>query len=206
MTQKKNKEQDRSEQEPLLYITQPQFPKASTSMQQSFIIKPKVKKDETETEEVIKEKQAENILQQEVSEIAGAAKEQVRLQQDIHENLEEDEQHVHLQEEEAGLPFVPSAAIEAAEVLDEHAEVQAEQEEVVRKSFKDLDTKQKIHYLLHRPHYIPKVLCEIKTQTGSHIGYVISFENEVVVLRSYNTFTPVKISYQDITDIQMRML
>ena len=52
------------------------------------------------------------------------------------------------------------------ETIEEEEQVQEQQEPVrtvpYNKSFKDMNNDEKIHFLLNRPHYIPKVRCRIK--------------------------------------------
>ena len=59
------------------------------------------------------------------------------------------------------------------EKIEEEEELEQKQKEPVRtvpynKSFKDMNNEEKIHFLLNRPHYIPKVRCRIK-QLQSHM-------------------------------------
>ncbi|WP_416828773.1 CotO family spore coat protein [Ectobacillus polymachus] len=175
------------EQEPLLYITQPQVQKARVSMQQSFIIKAdKRGKNQERTED-------ENSNSSRVQEPPKEDDKQYIVKSTVIEKstLIEKVEESQTKEEVAEL---------APPVID------SDVEESVRKSFKDLDNKQKIYYLLNRPHYIPEVLCQLKTQSGLYIGYVKSFEDEMVTLRAYNQLSIIKIPYSDIITIQMRMI
>ncbi|KAB2443759.1 spore coat CotO family protein [Bacillus luti] len=82
------------------------------------------------------------------------------------------------------------------------------QEEQVRtvpynKSFKDMNNDEKIHFLLNRPHYIPKVRCRIKTATISYIGSIISYRNGIVSIMPPNSMRDIKLSIEDIKSIDM---
>ncbi|WP_087963421.1 spore coat CotO family protein [Bacillus cereus] len=95
--------------------------------------------------------------------------------------------------------------VEVEEKVEE--EVQ-EQEEKVRtvpynKSFKDMNNEEKIHFLLNRPHYIPKVRCRIRTTTVSYIGSIISYRNGIVFIMPPNSMRDVRLSIEDIKTIDM---
>ncbi|WP_144613575.1 spore coat CotO family protein [Bacillus cereus] len=90
----------------------------------------------------------------------------------------------------------------------EEEEQEQEQQEPVRtvpynKSFKDMNNDEKIHFLLNRPHYIPKVRCRIKTATVSYIGSIISYRNGIVSIMPQNSMRDIKLSIDDIQSISM---
>ncbi|MED1379122.1 MULTISPECIES: CotO family spore coat protein [Bacillus] len=83
-----------------------------------------------------------------------------------------------------------------------------EEEEQVRtvpynKSFKDMNNEEKIHFLLNRPHYIPKVRCRIRTTTVSYIGSIISYRNGIVSIMPPNSMRDIRLSIEDIKTIDM---
>ncbi len=83
-----------------------------------------------------------------------------------------------------------------------------EQQEPVRtvpynKSFKDMNNEERIHFLLNRPHYIPKVRCRIKTATVSYVGSIISYRNGIVAIMPPNSMRDIKLSIDDIQSISM---
>ncbi|MBG9617868.1 hypothetical protein ABE15_33405 [Bacillus cereus] len=92
------------------------------------------------------------------------------------------------------------------EEKEEHAE-QEEQEPVrtvpYNKSFKDMNNDERIHFLLNRPHYIPKVRCRIKTATVSYIGSIMSYRNGIVSIMPQNSMRDIKLSIDDIQSISM---
>ncbi|EEK74327.1 MULTISPECIES: CotO family spore coat protein [Bacillus cereus group] len=71
------------------------------------------------------------------------------------------------------------------------------------KSFKDMDNEEKIHFLLNRPHYIPKVRCRIRTTTVSYIGSIISYRNGIVSIMPPNSMRDIRLSIEDIKSIDM---
>ncbi|MGK0535017.1 spore coat CotO family protein [Bacillus sp. 'calajunan'] len=97
--------------------------------------------------------------------------------------------------------------IEEEEQVQEQQE-QKEQQEPVRtvpynKSFKDMNNEEKIHFLLNRPHYIPKVRCRIKTATVSYVGSIISYRNGIVAIMPPNSMRDIRLSIDDIQSISM---
>ncbi|HDX9612188.1 TPA: spore coat CotO family protein [Bacillus toyonensis] len=90
---------------------------------------------------------------------------------------------------------------------EEKQEEQEEQQQVrtvpYNKSFKDMNNEEKIHFLLNRPHYIPKVRCRIRTTTVSYIGSIISYRNGIVSIMPPNSMRDVRLSIEDIKSIDM---
>ncbi|RAS96134.1 hypothetical protein A6E27_03895 [Bacillus cereus] len=94
------------------------------------------------------------------------------------------------------------------EKIEEEEELEQKQKEPVRtvpynKSFKDMNNEEKIHFLLNRPHYIPKVRCRIKTATVSYVGSIISYRNGIVAIMPPNSMRDIKLSIDDIQSISM---
>jgi len=93
------------------------------------------------------------------------------------------------------------------EKIEEEKQVQEQQEPVrtvpYNKSFKDMNNEEKIHFLLNRPHYIPKVRCRIKTATVSYVGSIISYRNGIVVIMPPNSMRDIKLPIDDIQSISM---
>ncbi|AJH19511.1 hypothetical protein S3E15_00798 [Bacillus mycoides] len=71
------------------------------------------------------------------------------------------------------------------------------------KSFKDMNNEEKIHFLLNRPHYIPKIRCRIRTTTVSYIGSIISYRNGIVSIMPPNSMRDIRLSIEDIKSIDM---
>ncbi|HDR7435014.1 spore coat CotO family protein [Bacillus cereus] len=95
------------------------------------------------------------------------------------------------------------------EKIEEEEQVQEQvQKEPVRtvpynKSFKDMNNEEKIHFLLNRPHYIPKVRCRIKTATVSYVGSIISYRSGIVAIMPPNSMRDIRLSIEDIKSIDM---
>ncbi|WP_270392795.1 spore coat CotO family protein [Bacillus paranthracis] len=94
------------------------------------------------------------------------------------------------------------------EKIEEEEELEQKQKEPVRtvpynKSFKDMNNEEKIHFLLNRPHYIPKVRCRIKTATISYVGSIISYRNGIVAIMPPNSMRDISLSIEEIKSIDM---
>ncbi|MBK5486782.1 hypothetical protein JFT95_04340 [Bacillus sp. TH17] len=91
--------------------------------------------------------------------------------------------------------------------VEEKVEEEEEEEQVrtvpYNKSFKDMDNEEKIHFLLNRPHYIPKIRCRIRTTTVSYIGSIISYRNGIVSIMPPNSMRDIRLSIEDIKTIDM---
>lgn len=104
---------------------------------------------------------------------------------------------------------VVEEVIEQEEQQVEEGKIEEEEQEAqvrtvpYNKSFKDMNNEEKIHFLLNRPHYIPKVRCRIKTATVSYIGSIISYRNGIVFIMPPNSMRDIRLSIEDIESIDM---
>ncbi|WP_368661392.1 spore coat CotO family protein [Bacillus cereus] len=116
-------------------------------------------------------------------------------------NFENEDQ----KEKSNGHENIVSSAVE--EVIEQEQQEEQEPEPVrtvpYNKSFKDMDNDEKIHFLLNRPHYIPKVRCRIKTATVSYVGSIISYRNGIVSIMPQNSMRDIRLSIDDIQSISM---
>ncbi len=173
-TSVKNKNKSSTVGKPLLYIAQVSLELAA----------PKIKRIILTNFENEDRKEERNRNENVVS---GAVEEVIEQQ----EAQEEQEQQVEQVEEK----------------IEEEEQVQEQQEPVrtvpYNKSFKDMNNEEKIHFLLNRPHYIPKVRCRIKTATLSYVGSIISYRNGIVAIMPPNSMRDIKLSIEDIQSISM---
>ncbi|KWW51882.1 hypothetical protein AWW69_06960 [Bacillus cereus] len=115
----------------------------------------------------------------------------------VEEVIEQEEQQEEQEEQ-----------VEQVEEKTEEEEQVQEQHEPVRtvpynKSFKDMNNEEKIHFLLNRPHDIPKVRCRIKTATISYVGSIISYRNGIVAIMPPNSMRDIRLSIEEIKSIDM---
>ncbi|AMR01693.1 hypothetical protein AXW78_05930 [Bacillus thuringiensis] len=172
----KNKNKSSTVGKPLLYITQVSLELAAPKIKR-IILTNFENEDQKE-----KSNRQENIV--------SSAVEEVIEQEQQEEKQEEQQVEGKIEEEEK-----------------EEQEEQEEQEQVrtvpYNKSFKDMNNDEKIHFLLNRPHYIPKVRCRIKTATVSYVGSIISYRNGIVSIMPQNSMRDIRLSIDDIQSISM---
>ncbi|GAB6617674.1 spore coat CotO family protein [Bacillus cereus] len=171
----KNKNKSSTVGKPLLYITQVSLELAAPKIKRIILTN-----FENEDQKEQSNKQ-ENIVSSAVEEV-----------------IEQEQQEEQQVEEK----------VEKIEEKEEHAEQEEEELEPVRtvpynKSFKDMNNDEKIHFLLNRPHYIPKVRCRIKTVTVSYVGSIISYRNGIVSIMPQNSMRDIRLSIDDIQSISM---
>ncbi|HDR4358248.1 MULTISPECIES: spore coat CotO family protein [Bacillus] len=174
-TSVKNKNKSSTVGKPLLYITQVSLELAAPKIKRIILTN-----FENEDQKEQSNKQ-ENIVSSAVEEV-----------------IEQEQQEEQQVEEK----------VEKIEEKEEHAEQEEEELEPVRtvpynKSFKDMNNDEKIHFLLNRPHYIPKVRCRIKTATVSYVGSIISYRNGIVSIMPQNSMRDIRLSIDDIQSISM---
>lgn len=174
-TSVKNKNKSSTVGKPLLYIAQVNLELAAPKIKR--IILTNFENEDRKEES----NRNENVVSSAVEEVIEQQEEQE--EQQVEETIEEEEQVQEQQE-------------------------QKEQQEPVRtvpynKSFKDMNNEEKIHFLLNRPHYIPKVRCRIKTATVSYVGSIISYRNGIVAIMPPNSMRDIRLSIDDIQSISM---
>ncbi|WP_081254234.1 spore coat CotO family protein [Bacillus wiedmannii] len=175
-TSVKNKNKSSTVGKPLLYIAQVNLELAAPKIKRIILtnFENEDRKEESNRNENIVSSAVEEVIEQQ---------EEQQEEQQVEEKIEEEEQVQEQQE-------------------------QKEQHEPVRtvpynKSFKDMNNEEKIHFLLNRPHYIPKIRCRIKTATVSYVGSIISYRNGIVAIMPPNSMRDIKLSIDDIQSISM---
>ncbi|KAA0765501.1 CotO family spore coat protein [Bacillus sp. SH5-2] len=129
-------------------------------------------------------------------------------------NFENDNRQVRGDRAQASVSSAVEEKIEQKEIENTEKQEEVEQIEVEEqrkqvttvphnKSFKDMNNEEKIHFLLNRPHYIPKVRCRIKTATVSYVGSIISYRNGVVSIMPPNSMRDIRVSIEEIKSIDM---
>ncbi|MBS9801558.1 spore coat CotO family protein [Bacillus cereus] len=176
-TSVKNKNKSSTVGKPLLYIAQVSLELAAPKIKRIILtnFENEDQKEQSNRNENIVSSAVEEVIEQE---------QQEEQEQQVEEKIEEVEKEEHAEQEER------------------------EQQEPVRtvpynKSFKDMNNEEKIHFLLNRPHYIPKVRCRIKTATVSYVGSIISYRNGIVSIMPQNSMRDIRLSIDDIQSIGM---
>ncbi|AND06832.1 hypothetical protein Bt4C1_06420 [Bacillus thuringiensis serovar alesti] len=171
----KNKNKSSTVGKPLLYIAQVSLELTAPKIKRIILTNfgNEDQKEQSNRNENIVSSAVEEVTEQEQQE-----------EQQVEEKIEEEKKEAHAEQE------------------------QQEQKEPVRtvpynKSFKDMNNDEKIHFLLNRPHYIPKVRCRIKTATVSYVGSIISYRNGIVSIMPQNSMRDIRLSIDDIQSISM---
>ncbi|AJQ57995.1 hypothetical protein BTT_13650 [Bacillus thuringiensis serovar morrisoni str. 4AA1] len=174
----KNKNKSSTVGKPLLYIAQVSLELTAPKIKRIILTNfgNEDQKEQSNRNENIVSSAVEEVTEQEQQE-----------EQQVEEKIEEEKKEAHAEQEQ---------------------QEQQEQKEPVRtvpynKSFKDMNNDEKIHFLLNRPHYIPKVRCRIKTATVSYVGSIISYRNGIVSIMPQNSMRDIRLSIDDIQSISM---
>ncbi|HEE9031738.1 TPA: spore coat CotO family protein [Bacillus cereus] len=178
-TSVKNKNKSSTVGKPLLYITQVSLELTAPKIKRIILtnFENEDQKEQSDRQENIVSSAVEEVIEQEQQE-----------EQQVEEKIEEEEKEEHAEQEE-----------------QEEQEPEPEPVRTVpyNKSFKDMNNDEKIHFLLNRPHYIPKVRCRIKTATVSYIGSIMSYRNGIVSIMPQNSMRDIRLSIDDIQSISM---
>lgn len=177
-TSVKNKNKSSTVGKPLLYITQVSLELAAPKIKRIILtnFENEDQKEKSNRQENIVSSAVEEVIEQEQQE-----------EQQVEEKIEEKEEHAEQEEQEPE----PEPEPEPVRTVP------------YNKSFKDMNNDEKIHFLLNRPHYIPKVRCRIKTATVSYVGSIISYRNGIVSIMPQNSMRDIRLSIDDIQSISM---
>lgn len=176
-TSVKNKNKSSTVGKPLLYITQVSLELTAPKIKRIILtnFENEDQKEQSDRQENIVSSAVEEVIEHEQQE-----------DQQVEEKIEEEEKEEHAEQEEK-----------------EEQEPEPVRTVPYNKSFKDMNNDEKIHFLLNRPHYIPKVRCRIKTATVSYIGSIMSYRNGIVSIMPQNSMRDIRLSIDDIQSISM---
>ena len=187
------------ERKPLLYIIQPNSQSISVDMQKTYISK--VSNDK-HVEEIIDNNENEPI------------EDTVQLQKEVEIEPHSDEQIIN----ESPSFTISETVTEtiSEETVPELVQEQEDdlQEEVSnhlifenglrRKSFRSMEIGEKLYFLVNKPRYLPNLTVEIRTESVSYTGVVLSFNNGIVQLdQLLMGERPIEINMNDIVDIKI---
>jgi hypothetical protein len=72
-----------------------------------------------------------------------------------------------------------------------------------RKPLKEMTVEERIQFILNKPHYIPKILCNVKTNSANFYGSIIKYDMGIVTLQQQSSLTPLNIHIEEIKSIKM---
>ncbi|AAP25191.1 spore coat CotO family protein [Bacillus anthracis] len=174
-TSVKNKNKSSTVGKPLLYIAQVSLELAAPKIKRIILtnFENEDRKEESNRNENVVSSAVEEVIEQEEQQ----QEQEQEQEEQVEEKTEEEEQVQEQQEPVRTVPY--------------------------NKSFKDMNNEEKIHFLLNRPHYIPKVRCRIKTATISYVGSIISYRNGIVAIMPPNSMRDIRLSIEEIKSIDM---
>ncbi len=187
------------ERKPLLYIIQPNSQSISVDMQKTYISK--VSNDK-HVEEIIDNNENEPI------------EDTVQLQKEVEIEPHSDEQIINespsftISEtvtETISEETVPELVLEQEDDLQEEVSNHLIFENGLRrKSFRSMEIGEKLYFLVNKPRYLPNLTVEIRTESVSYTGVVLSFNNGIVQLdQLLMGERPIEINMNDIVDIKI---
>lgn len=164
------------EQPPLLYTTQPKSSQPVGGMQKVFVIK-------QHQLDLAKKKKTKNKKESLVN-TSNSEAESEETKAQVEEVVFQDEK----------------------ESISVDSEVEVKSEVAKKKLFSQMTNVEKINYIVNRPHYIPNAQCIVRTKKDIYIGYILSFEKNVLKMRSSTYFSAIMIELADIVTIQLKGL
>ncbi|WP_426980559.1 CotO family spore coat protein [Bacillus pseudomycoides] len=220
----KRKQSKGKDKRSIIYIAQPTFNEGNLNMQKSFVIKPENKLESVAEEKEISTKEEVDVIAE--AEVFEEVKEEAEIIEEVKEEAEIAEAEV-IEEVKEQVEFTKEKQTDGEQLKDEQPEtrVMAAKENKLfsnpivaekkneeaglskgvqkRKSFKDMNNEEKLYFLIHKPKYIPKVRCQIKTVKENLTGYVLSYEEGYVAIKMMEKTKEIKVKFEDIVHIKM---
>ncbi|MGZ9783484.1 CotO family spore coat protein [Bacillus pseudomycoides] len=215
----KRKQSKGKDKRSIIYIAQPTFNEGNLNMQKSFVIKPENKLESVAEEKEISTKEEVDVIAE--AEVFEEVKEEAEIIEEVKEEAEV------IEEVKEQVEFTKEKQTDGEQLKDEQPEtrVMAAKENKLfsnpivaekkneeaglskgvqkRKSFKDMNNEEKLYFLIHKPKYIPKVRCQIKTVKENLTGYVLSYEEGYVAIKMMEKTKEIKVKFEDIVHIKM---
>jgi calcineurin-like phosphoesterase family protein len=98
--------------------------------------------------------------------------------------------------------FYETVLIEETKAEDQHHEEKQHTSFKRVKSFKEMDIKERLDYLVHFPKVLPPVPCLFRTEKKNLQGYLQEYQDDQVTIQFHDQTTET-ISVHDLKDIMM---
>ncbi|MCP3031962.1 spore coat CotO family protein [Halobacillus sp. A1] len=72
-----------------------------------------------------------------------------------------------------------------------------------RQRFRDMSLEEKVNYFVHLPSQLPKMKCEVTTTDHAFKGYIQKFEENIVLMKTFQKPYEEKIPFEDIQSIRL---
>ncbi|MRG87097.1 CotO family spore coat protein [Salinibacillus xinjiangensis] len=76
-------------------------------------------------------------------------------------------------------------------------------EEDRQKKFRDMTIEEKVNYLTSLPSQMPKMKCEVLCESGRYRGYVQSYEDEMVHMKTFHSPYRAEVNITEIENIRL---
>ncbi|WP_053220340.1 CotO family spore coat protein [Virgibacillus senegalensis] len=172
--------------EPMLYITQPKMEKPAASMQTNYRT-PRRKKRKPDRGSTAKEKE---LIKQ------------------------SDEQKAEEKDKQASKHSVEGTEVEAEKTEDQVKPVTASGKETEeketsvsprtsRKRFRDMTNKEKVLYFVGLPRTVPRMKCEVVTETETHRGVIYDYQEGTVFMKTMKRPFKAQFDLETIQNIKL---
>ncbi|PEE40651.1 CotO family spore coat protein [Bacillus pseudomycoides] len=203
----KRKQSKGKDKRSIIYIAQPTFNEGNLNMQKTFVIKPENKLESVAEEEkrIDTKEEAISISEEEDVVIKAGIIEEVKEQVEFTKEQQTDGEQLKDEQPETRVMAAKENKLFSNPIAVEKKNEEAGLSKGVqkRKSFKDMNNEEKLYFLIHKPKYIPKVRCQIKTVKENLTGYVLSYEEGYVAIKMMEKTKEIKVKFEDIVHIKM---
>ncbi|MCT2535671.1 spore coat CotO family protein [Aquibacillus koreensis] len=171
-------------QNPMLYITQPNLKEPKASMQSDYRT-PRKKKDKLKPDTSEENKKSMKIRTPKP--LAGEKEVEYGNQDDVIEAIEDNHEQQNKNKKHEK---------EAGEDKSIHPRTS-------RKRFKDMTNEEKVEYFVGLPSQIPKMKCEVTTETERHRGVIIDYKDGQVKMVTFKSPRNREIPLDEIVHIRL---
>lgn len=199
--------------DPLLYILQPDISYPKADMQQTYVTKKKLMEEEKSKLDIEETKKNDRDKENSLDTIE---KTEVENQDTKNLSDEEGNQKKNNRKGQKG----KKEDLHSEEVQKVINEYQQDNKEVEKssspfttkkqqayslrrvKSFKEMDTEERLNYLIHFPKQLPPVPCVFVTKTTSVRGFLLKKTDEIIEIKQFNDKV-MEISMDDLMEVKM---
>ncbi|KAA9027580.1 CotO family spore coat protein [Niallia endozanthoxylica] len=199
--------------DPLLYIQQPDFAYPKADMQQTYIVKrPNQKREkstiapfpELDSGESLSDQTAE-LIENETEKAVEEKKQAVTDEQPSKKAIDADKKQQKQELDRKAVQEVINQYHQQREEKEEPGQAKSKQHSYSFKrvkSFKEMNTLEKLNYLDHFPKLLPPVPCIFATGSSSVRGYLLNKTEDFIEIKLFNDKT-LEIPIEQITEVKM---
>jgi len=199
--------------DPLLYIQQPDFAFPKVDMQQTYIVKtPKPKREKSTIAPLPELDSGESMSNQTAELVENATEKAVEEKQQAITDEQPSKKAIDADKKQQKRELDRKAV---QEVINQYHQQRQEKEESSQskarqhsysfkrvKSFKEMNTLEKLNYLDHFPKMLPPVPCIFATESSSVRGYLLNKTEDSIEIKLFNDKT-LEIPIEQVIEIKM---